>query len=176
MNKGMKRIVTFLVLSFLAALTAINASAQRNDPGKTWRDRIQSQKIAFLTSEMDLNPQEAQTFWPIYNQNEKARLAATEATFKAFRALDEATKSGKSEKELAELVKAYGAAMANASALDSKFINDYLKVISGEKVAKLFVAEEKFRQEQIHKLRQPFPQPPQGGMHMQQAPKDNNRK
>lgn len=33
-------------------------------------ERLQSLRIAFLTEEMDLTPEEAQAFWPVYNARE----------------------------------------------------------------------------------------------------------
>lgn len=48
-------------------------------PGENWekgKDRVESLKIAFITKELALTPQESQAFWPVYNQHqekEKAR-------------------------------------------------------------------------------------------------------
>src|ERR1700712_1124417 len=39
------------------------AQAQRAEGG-----RIDALKIAYITKKLDLNPEEAQRFWPIYNQ------------------------------------------------------------------------------------------------------------
>lgn len=150
----MRKFFKVVVLSLVAMTVSMTASAQR-DRGQDngWWDRVKSEQIAFLTSEMNLTPSEAQTFWPIYNQADKERFQAQEAVFKAFRALDMAVKDGKTEKELTDLVKAYAKAQADAQTVDSKYINEYLKILSGSKVAKLCVGEEKFRQQQIFRLR-----------------------
>ena len=56
------------------------------------RDEIQSQKIAFFTQELDLTPQEAQAFWPVYNENWKKSEAARRTINKSLKELNEALK------------------------------------------------------------------------------------
>jgi hypothetical protein len=51
----------FLLILFLAAGSLLHAHAQDGQ-------RLQSLKIAYLTKKMDLSPEEAQRFWPIYNK------------------------------------------------------------------------------------------------------------
>ena len=60
----MKRII---LLILLYAAIALPGMAQDNpkDAG-----RIQAYKIAFLTRKLNLTPEEAQRFWPIYNKYE----------------------------------------------------------------------------------------------------------
>ena len=142
-------------------LIALSASAQ--NPQQQWQDRLQSEKIAFLTNEMSLTPQEAQVFWPIYNQAQKEQAKAIEDSFKAYAALDSAVRSGKSEKEITPLLQKYIETLENSDS-SAKYLKEYLKVLSSEKVAKLYIGEEKFRQSKIHGLRQPQMmggQPPQ---------------
>ena len=49
-------------------LVVENPSAKAADAGEDWKEKIQSEKIAFLTTEIGLTPEEAQAFWPVYNQ------------------------------------------------------------------------------------------------------------
>lgn len=149
----MKNIVR-IVLCAVLLLSAVSVSAQNNTFQQQWMDRLQSEKIAFLTNEMSLTPQEAQVFWPIYNQAQKEQAEVTEASFKAFAALDAAVRAGKSEKEIGELLTKYTEAMERQNS-SAKYVEEYLKVLSSEKVAKLYIGEEKFRQSKIHGLRQP---------------------
>lgn len=56
----MRKILLFLILSL-----PVLASAQDNPK----RDnKLQSLEIAYLTKELNLSPEEAQKFWPVYNQ------------------------------------------------------------------------------------------------------------
>ena len=56
---------------------------QDNRRQKEW-ERLQSEKIAFITAELDLTPEEAQVFWPVYNQCWKEVHAANKAMREAF--------------------------------------------------------------------------------------------
>ncbi len=145
--------MTFSIL-MLAAVAVSAQNSQNNAFQRQWMDRLQSEKIAFLTNEMSLTPQEAQAFWPIYNQAQKEQAEATEASFRAFAALDSALRDGKSEKEISDLLTKYTEAMERQNS-STKYVKEYLKVLSSEKVAKLYIGEEKFRQSKIHGLRQP---------------------
>ena len=153
----MKALVRLLMVSALLAVS-VSAFGQGNGMGdfaKQWQDRIESEKIAFLTNEMSLTPKEAQAFWPVYNQAQKEQRDAVEASMKAFVELDKALRDGKTGKEIDSLLDNYIKA-ADAQNNSSKYVKEYLKVLPAEKVAKLFVGEEKFRQSQINRLRQPM--------------------
>lgn len=144
----------------VSALLAFSVSAfgQRGDMGdfaKQWQERLESEKIAFLTNEMSLTPKEAQAFWPVYNQAQKEQREAIEASMKAFADLDNALREGKSGKEIDTLLEKYTKAIDSQNS-SSRNLKEYLKVLPAEKVAKLLVGEEKFRQSQIHRLRQPM--------------------
>ena len=55
-----------LITVFMVFITIINLSAQQ---GK--RERLKAYKTAYITEHLDLTPQEAEKFWPIYNAYEK---------------------------------------------------------------------------------------------------------
>ena len=72
------------------------------------------------------------------------------------------TGSFKTGKEINALLDKYTDAI-DAQNVAAKYLKEYLKVLPAEKVAKLFLGEEKFRQSQINRLRQPM-----GGQPMSQ--------
>ena len=59
---------------------------------------------------------------------------------------------GESPKELSSLIDAYVKAKIRQDELDNASAEAYKSVIPVEKVAKLYVAEEKFHRQYIHKL------------------------
>ena len=73
----------------------------------------------------------------------------------SFSHLDKALREGKSGKEIDTLLDKYTKAIDSQNS-SSRNVKEYLKVLPAEKVAKLLVGEEKFRQSQIHRLRQPM--------------------
>lgn len=56
------KIYITLALTFIIATTTI---AQEDKESK--REKIKALKVAFITERLELTPDEAQTFWPVYN-------------------------------------------------------------------------------------------------------------
>ena len=142
---------------FLAAVAAIFLSMSmclhlsagcRDDKG--WQERMKAERVAYLTSAMDLTPAEAEKFWPVYNSMESERRASFSKVMKAYKALKEALEAGKPENEISPLMTAYVNAMKDSRSVEAKYVPIFSKIISVEKVAKLFVGEEEFRRQQIN--------------------------
>ena len=51
-------------------LGGITVSAQGKLSAEKWKE-FEAQKIAFFTQELDLSPEEATLFWPLYNEMQK---------------------------------------------------------------------------------------------------------
>ena len=157
----MKTTIKYLLCSLVAVVTAAGAFAQgptrqqgdkRND--EEWKNKFQNEKIAFLTSEIDLTVEEAQAFWPVYNQIQNEKRDAFKDITAAFDALKQAVAEGKTGKEIEVLLNAYLDAKEDNDAIDRQSIEKYKKIISEEKIAKLILGEEKFRHQQISRLGQ----------------------
>lgn len=161
----------FAVMTALA-LFSIAAAAQ---PKENWQDRIKSEKIAFITAELDLTPEEAQVFWPVYNQIEKKANESQQAVRASYRVLLEALKSETaSDKEIDKLLDDYLAAKLAQKNLGKDDVAKYRKVLPSKKVAKLYVAEEKFRRHHIRSFNGCHPV--QGGKPHAPAHKPGERK
>ena len=93
--------------------------------------------------------------WPIYNQAQKEQREAIEASMKTFAELDKAIRDGKTGREVNDLLEKYTKAVDDQN-VSAKYLKEYLKVLPAEKVGKLLLGEEKFRQSQINRLRQPM--------------------
>ena len=117
-----------------------------------WKEKMMSERVAFLTMEMNLTPEEAQVFWPIYNQIHTEKDKAMHDVFKAYKAMDDAVKARKSEKEISKLLDAYIAAKERQSEIEKTADEKFRKVLPIEKVARLYLGEEKFRRQHIRKL------------------------
>lgn len=148
----MKRIGALILTFALALCTSAGLSAHHSCQKGEWKKKMQSEKIAFLTSEMDLSPEEAQAFWPVYNKMEGKMDQAMHKTFDSFKALDEALKAGKPEKEIKKLLDNYLAAQKDHKETDADRVEEYLKVLPADKVARLFIGEENFRRNHIRRL------------------------
>lgn len=143
----MNSFMTILVAA-LFTLTG-TASFADNSHKCDWQEKMKTEKIAFLTSAMDLTPAEAEKFWPVYNDMENERRASFKKNMGAFKALDEGLKAGLPEKEISVLVNNYVNAIKASRAVEAKYTPSFLKILPAEKVGKMFVAEEEFRRQQI---------------------------
>lgn len=129
----------------------MTASAHKNC-NQDWKQKMMSEKIAFLTAEMDLTPEEAQVFWPVYNEVNKRSDEAMHKVFGTFKALEQALNEGKSEKEVQKLLDQYLKALDMQKETNSEAAEKYKKVLPAEKVARLYVGEERFRRQHIRRL------------------------
>ena len=149
------------VISVLCALMVLSISAFAQGPqgpqgprrggDNGWRERVRAEKVAFLTEEIDLTESEAQVFWPI-NEIQKAQRDGFEAVKNAYDAMAKGVEEKKGSKEMEKLVKAYIDAKEKNEGIETKYLNKLLKVLPAEKVARYYVAEEKFRHQQIGRL------------------------
>lgn len=122
----MKKFVLILTI-FFSALTVLYAQGE-NDPRG---EKIQALKIAFITQKLDLTADEAQKFWPVYNQYDQ-EIRGVQANNRNGDALD-------NEEKLLNIRK--------------KFKPSFEKVIGQQRLNKLFNAERDFRSVLIRRLK-----------------------
>jgi hypothetical protein len=117
-------LILFVMLGSFSILKA-------QDGNDTRAEKIKSLKIAFITQKLQLSTDEAQKFWPIYDQYENEinslRLENKNATV-----------IGIEEKLLT---------------IRKKYLGSFEKVIGPQRVNKLFIAEKDFRSILIQRLK-----------------------
>jgi len=153
----MKKVISVLCLFAVLATGALAQEQQQQRgrqgrDGEGWRERVRAEKVAFLTEQIDLTESEAQVFWPIYNQLQKEQRETFEAVRKAYEAMEKGVNEGKTGKEMEKLVEAYVDAKDKNEGIETKYLNKLMKALPAEKVARYYVAEEKFRHQQIGRL------------------------
>src|SRR5258705_11566219 len=68
MNYKMKTFKKILFMSLIAMCTVSMAQPKRMMQGGDRKEEIEAMKVGFLTRRLNLTPEEAKTFWPVYNQ------------------------------------------------------------------------------------------------------------
>lgn len=130
---------------------------QRGEVKKKYptREEILSQKIAFFTQELDLSPEEAQKFWPVYNEGWKKIHEAHKKVNKALKEINKAitAEPAASDKEIETMMKEYFNALKSEAQLQEDTYNAITKVLPVKKAAKTSTLEEKFRVMLIKQLR-----------------------
>lgn len=144
----MKRFSKYLIVVVLALFSLTRTAVSAHQEGD-WQEKMKAERVAFLTTAMELTPAEAEKFWPVYNSMEAERRASFGKVMRAYKALSDGVAAGKTDKELEVLVNDYTTANKNSHSIEAKYTPQLMKVLSVSKVAKLFVAEEEFRRQQI---------------------------
>ena len=147
----MKKLISVLLTVSIAV--AALAQPQEGKRGRAFPDfeKLKAERVAFITSEVGLTSQDAQAFWPIYNKAEEQQVELQKAEKKAYMDLAKALKDG--EGNVDNLLDAYiKAKQANVN-VHFSYAKEYKKAIGSEKTAKFFTCDEKFRRQQIGKLR-----------------------
>ena len=107
-------------------------------------EQIETIKIAFITSKVDLNTEEAQKFWPVYNNYQKELMELMKKRWEDR----QKTNIDPNDKINADI--AYESRMLE---LKKKYKKLYLKVIPPEKILLLYQAEREFREHLIRQLK-----------------------
>jgi len=148
---SMKNTIYTIIIAAAFLTTSMHAADRKECKGE-WKEKMQTERIAFLTMEMGLTPEEAQAFWPVYNQACEEKDAAMFETMKAHKELAEADKAGKGEKEISALLDKYLQAVKKQHEIEDGLAEKYKAVLPVGKVAKQYIGEEKFRRQHIRKL------------------------
>ncbi|MFN5422548.1 MAG: hypothetical protein ACK5AO_04715 [bacterium] len=116
---------TLLIIAIILTSGLLKAQPGNPDQQKKLADlrKIQAMEMAFITKELNLTPDEAQKFWPVFNQyrNEMKVMAKDRIS---------ADQLEKQQKMLD---------------LRKKYREDFTRVINQERANKVFGAEDEFR-------------------------------
>jgi len=118
-----------LYIIFLFIGMATFAKAQETAPDEKRQQDIEALKVAFISKELELSPEEAQKFWPVYNQYSKE----LKATIK-----DDADVLDRDEKVLN---------------LRKRYKDQFTNILGAQRMNRIFNAEGRFRQLLIKSMR-----------------------
>jgi hypothetical protein len=107
-------------------------------------ERIKSAKIAHISKSVELTPEEAEKFWPLYNEFENKRNEITIDLFKRFKGGEEKPKDI-SDADADKLMSSRFSEEQALLDLKLEYHKKYLEILSASKVLKLYDTEDKFR-------------------------------
>ncbi len=143
------KIIKILITLILSNLI-LAASAQ---PGQRVRDKIEAQKVAFITERLNLSVEEAQKFWPLYNEfNDKRNkiLQQRQEKIRNYRFNKEQMTEGEIEEA--------GDYWIESKLLEAKLSKQYhLKfkaILPNQKVIEFYQAEVEFKSWLVKKIRE----------------------
>ncbi len=145
----MKKVISFIIVS-ACVFTAIAQSDSREHEAK-W-EKYRAEKVAFLTTSLELTPYEAQKFWPLYNELEKERWEAQ----KLRKELEEKVLEAKNtmpDNKIKQLTREFAGSMKREADVMMIYNEKFLEVLPPGKVLQLYKAESEFRMYMIKKFR-----------------------
>ncbi len=159
----MKTPMNRTLLMMLLCASSLTAFAQEDDL-QLPDDRIQeikTQKIAFLTQRMDLSPEDAQKFWPVYNQYDKE----VDAVRKDMREFHKNLKHDDqiTEGEAATAIDKELGARQKELDIRKKYATEFSKTIGAIKTMRLGKAEREFNRELLKRVRERMEERRDGG-------------
>jgi len=147
MKTNSNRIVLIVAIMVLSMV----GNAQKRELGGPQKDRIEAFKIAFFTRQMQLTPEEAQLFWPLYNHYQESldiqKKDRRKSLMDANEFLDEMT-----DDEINTLIDNRLRQAELALKERKEFVTKLRKVLPVKKVAQYFRAEELFKKKLMDKM------------------------
>jgi hypothetical protein len=139
----MKRLICILFL-----LLCINSNILAQDK----KEKIEALKIAFITKALSLSSEEAQKFWPIYNEYELKKLDSRKKYMQPAR-IALSNPSNLTDKEIDGYVNSILTHKSNEVEFQKELYKKLKTVISLKKIAALITAESNYKIELIKKIR-----------------------
>ena len=143
----MKNIYLLTVLLLTSSVTY-----SQNDTFQKRLNSLKSQKIAFITQRLNLTPEEAQTFWPVYNElareKDKINKRRKEISFELRNNWDNF-----SEKEKERLSDEFVSLKLEDATLEVKYHEKFKKELGLDKILKLYQSEMAFKNYLLNKIK-----------------------
>lgn len=143
--KTMNKILLLITL-VLFSLTYTKAQG----PG---REKIKALKVAMITEKLNLTPDEAEKFWPVYNKHDEAMDDLRHKERKYFGKRSEDV-TNISEADATKLLAEFDMVNEQRYKLGSNFVKELKKILPNKKIVLLFKAEEEFKRKLLQRMRQ----------------------
>lgn len=160
----MKTFKTILVMALIAMTSLSMAQPGRMRKDGDRKEEIEAMKVGFLTRRLNLSPEEAKTFWPVYNQfqNELDKIRENRRN-----EVKDAKKDfmDMNDKDVEKIVDNEIAFRQNELDIMKKYHAQFKQVLPIKKVAILYRTEEDFKRELLKRI-----QEKRGGMGDRKGP------
>jgi|WetSurMetagenome_2_1015567.scaffolds.fasta_scaffold232413_2 hypothetical protein len=143
----------FLMIMSLQVFSQSVGTNNNTNTQQSSKEKIQAQKVAFISQDLQLTPSVAEKFWPLYNEfnSKKDEYAKTKRELEK-----NARKNGidqLTDKQAQELIDAELNFEQNVLDLKKEYVEKYKAVIGINKTVKFFQSEKKFNNYLLKQLR-----------------------
>lgn len=142
----MKQIFTLII-----CLAFFNFGFSQMRGGKM-HERIKTQKVAFITEKLSLTTEEAQQFWPIYNEFDQKTHDLKRQDLRKIK--EGMRKSDLSDAEAEDLLNQFMAVEDKLHEAKKQLAADLMGILPARKIIQLKVAEDAFNRRLVEMLRE----------------------
>ena len=144
----MKKLILLVVaIAMGIGLQGQGKERMEKDGHKEGAKKFESMKIAHLTDALELTPEEAEKFWPVYNKWNDQKKALREAN-RPEKKVEDMTQD-EAEAYIAQTI----ASRRKASELDASMHEDLKTILSAKQRMKLIKAEDNFHQSVVKRFK-----------------------
>ncbi|HUU99387.1 MAG TPA: hypothetical protein VMW32_00350 [Bacteroidales bacterium] len=137
-----------IVLAIFAAFTLAQVAAQTAN-----RERLDAFKIAFFTKRLNLSSQEAEKFWPVYNEYQNMRIKIQLERQQLNRAFNQNV-ANLSDRDITELGDKLIGLEVKEAELAVEFHKRVKTILPPAKVLRLYQAENQYRAQLLNELQE----------------------
>ena len=112
------------------------------------KEKIEAMRNAYITSQMNLTPEEAQKFWPLYNEYRLELEQLDRPKKEIGKPIEQMT-----EAEVKQLIYKELEVENQRNLINKKYVDKFLLIVSAKKLIKLRQAEREFKKMMIEQLR-----------------------
>ena len=117
-------------------------------------EQLKAQKVAFITERLDLTPNEAQLFWPLYNELEK-KIDALKDDRRSLKQVcgKELESSTMSDKEIEVIADNFVKGQLQEAKLLEEYHLKFKKILPPRKILLLYHTENEFKRHLLHQIK-----------------------
>jgi hypothetical protein len=115
------------------------------------REKIETQRIAFITDKLELTPEEAEKFWPVYNEHKK-NMDVEKDEFRKKRLNDPEKILGMTDDEASQIIQDQFKHEQKMLDMRKSFHLKVADILSPQKALRLVEVEKEFRVELMHRV------------------------
>ena len=143
-SEPMKRVVIFLLIMLIFPLIRITAQ----NPNL---EKLNAFKIGFFTKKLNLTSEEAEKFWPVYNEYQRQKNMIQLDKISIIRSFNQ-NENTLSNSQLTEMGDKLIAAIVQESTLAVTFHNKLKEVLSPAKIIRYYQAENQYKIQLLKEL------------------------
>jgi len=138
----------YKIISFLAVLilctSLVSAQGHKRELTPEMRAKFEAQKISYITQQLDISPEKAQLFWPLYNEMRKKKDLFRDEFRQLFRDLKRESEN-LSETDLIKISDRMAELKVEKAKMEREYHYKFKNVLSARQVLDLHLAEKQFQ-------------------------------